>query len=115
MSEASTSADRDLPNGQAAAAILGAGIGVAALGMLALAADAAPPINKALIFYTPSGALSGVTTASIAVWLASWAALYVRWRGKSVRMSGVGVAAFALLLVGILLTFPPFMDAVQGK
>ena len=30
-------------------------------------------------------------------------------------MGGVGVAAFALLAVGFLLTFPPFVDWLQGK
>jgi hypothetical protein len=30
-------------------------------------------------------------------------------------MAKINIAAFALLLVGFLLTFPPFMDLLQGK
>jgi hypothetical protein len=30
-------------------------------------------------------------------------------------MMKVNVASFVLLAVGLLLTFPPFMDLVQGK
>jgi hypothetical protein len=30
-------------------------------------------------------------------------------------MGGINVAAFALLAAGFLLTFPPFMDLLQGK
>jgi hypothetical protein len=30
-------------------------------------------------------------------------------------MGGVNIVAFALLVVGFLLTFPPFMDLLQGK
>ena len=61
-----------VPNGPGAAAILAAGVGCATLGILAMAGDASPTISKLLIFYNPTGALSGVTTVSIIVWLASW-------------------------------------------
>jgi hypothetical protein len=103
------------PNGQAAAAILSAGGGVASLGVLALAADASPAINRALQFYVPSGALSGVTTVAIIVWLAVWGVLTLRWRGRTVAIGRINLAALLLLAAGILLTFPPFMDALQGK
>ena len=53
-----------MTNGSAAAAILSAGIGCATLGILALAGDAFPAISKLLIFYGPTGALSGVTTVA---------------------------------------------------
>ncbi|MDG4881930.1 hypothetical protein [Mesorhizobium sp. WSM4884] len=38
-----------------------------------------------------------------------------RWGNRAVAMSRVNIAAFALLLVGLLLTFPPFMDFLQGR
>lgn len=104
-----------IPNGPGAAAILAAGIGCAAIGILALAGDASKAINSLLTFYKPSGALSGVTTVAIIVWLVAWFILTRRWGNKTVAMGRVNVAAFALLLVGILLTFPPIMDFLQGK
>ncbi|MDX8482165.1 hypothetical protein RFN28_27450 [Mesorhizobium sp. VK24D] len=104
-----------IPNGPGAAAILAAGIGCAAIGILALAGDASKAINGLLTFYKPSGALSGVTTVAIIVWLVAWFILGRRWGNKAVAMSRVNIAAFALLLVGLLLTFPPFMDFLQGK
>ena len=51
-----------LPNGPAAAAILAAGIGCAALGILAFAGDASDTIGRLLNIYNPTGTLSGVTT-----------------------------------------------------
>jgi len=111
----STSADDSIPNGPGAAAILAAGIGCGALGILALAADASDAIGKALNIYTPTGTLSGVTTVAIVIWLGTWLALSRSWQGKSVAMAKVNAAAFALLIVGFLLTFPPFMDLLQGK
>jgi hypothetical protein len=104
-----------LPNGPGAAAILAAGIGSAALGVFALAGDAFPAINRFFNFYRPSGALSGVSTVAVIVWLVAWFVLARRWATETVPMVKVNIAAFVLLAVGILLTFPPFMDLLQGK
>jgi hypothetical protein len=50
MSMSQTDVDR-IPNGPGAAAILAAGIGCAAMGILAFAGDASDRIGKALNFY----------------------------------------------------------------
>ena len=105
----------EIPNGSGAAAILGAGIGCGAIGILAFWGDASAGMGKALNIYNPSGTLSGVTTFGIIVWLVAWFVLDRMWRGKTVEMMKVNVVAFALLAVGFLLTFPPFMDLLQGK
>ena len=105
----------NMPNGPGAAAILAAGIGSAALGILALVGDASPTINGLLNFYRPAGALSGVTTVTIIVWLLAWLVLFLLWRRKTVALAAVNLAAFAMLAIGFLLTFPPFMDLLQGK
>ena len=104
-----------IPNGPGSAAILAAGVGCAAMGILALAGDASAAIGKALNFYNPVGTLSGVSTLAIIVWLGSWFVLDRLWSSRSVALGKVTTAAFALLIVGLLLTFPPFMDLLQGK
>ena len=104
-----------MTNGSAAAAILSAGIGCAMLGILALAGDASPTIKNMLNFYNPTGALSGVTTVSIIVWLVSWFALNRQWGARTVNLAKVNIAAFVGLAIGLLLTFPPVMDLIQGK
>jgi len=108
-------ATSELPNGSGGAAILGAGIGCGAIGILAFWGDASASMGKALNIFNPTGALSGVTTFGIIVWLAAWFVLDRMWRGKTVEMMKVNVTSFALLAVGFLLTFPPFMDLLQGK
>jgi hypothetical protein len=110
-----TRSNAEIPNGPGGAAILAAGIGCAAMGILAFAGDASGAIGKALIFYNPTGALSGVTTLAIILSLVSWFVLNRLWRTETVEMVKVNIAAFALLAVGFLLTFPPFMDLLQGK
>jgi len=104
-----------IPNGPGAAAILGAGIGSAVLGILGLAGDASETIRHLLNFYNPTGALSGVTTVTIVIWLVCWYLLNLRWRSKAVDMTKINAAAFIGLAIGLFLTFPPFMDLIHGK
>ena len=99
-----------LTNGSGAAALLAAGAGCFALAVLALAGDKSAAIKSALVFYKPTGPLSGVTTAAILIWLAIWGVLEWRWRKKSVVLSRVSVIAFVLLALSFLLTFPPIVD-----
>ena len=100
----------ELTNGSGAAAILAAGIGSLMVAVFAIAADKLPSIKSLLIFYKPTGPLSGVTTSAILVWLIVWAILDMRWRKRTVALARIGVAALILLGIGLLLTFPPIAD-----
>ena len=105
----------EIPNGAGAAAILAAGIGCAALGVFTLLDDAFKGINAFFTFYTPAGGLSGVSTSAIVVWLASWFMLEQMWGNRNVAAARISAAAFLLLAVGFVLTFPPIIDLLQGK
>jgi hypothetical protein len=59
--------------------------------------------------FTPSG-----SSSVRIVWLAAWFVLSRLWQNKSVAMAAVNVAAFSLLGVGFLLTFPPFWAIFLG-
>ena len=107
---ATNSATTTLPNGPGAAAVLAAGIGSFALGLLAVLADKIPAIKAWTNFYDPTGPLSGVTTTAVIVWLAAWAVFNLRWRGREVRFKPVSGIALLLLAVGMVLTFPPIAD-----
>jgi len=104
-----------LPNGPGAAAILAAAIGSFALGVFAFAGDAIPAVARALVFWPPTGALSGVSTSAIGVWLVVWYGLSRRWAGRNVNLVWVNVTSASMLIAAVLLTFPPFMDLLQGK
>jgi hypothetical protein len=105
----------DVPTGPGAAAILAAGIGSFALGVVTFAGDAVPDMNRMLVFWQPAGALSGVTSTAIAVWLVSWYGLSRRWGSREVNLVPVNVATAVMVIAALLLTFPPFMDLLQGK
>jgi hypothetical protein len=115
ISQTQFRADAEIPNGAGGAAILAAGIGCGTVGILAFAGDAWDGIGKALNFYNPTGTLSGVTDLAIIVWLVAWFVLHRLWSGRTVEIVKINGAAFVLLAVGFLLTFPPFMDLLQGK
>jgi hypothetical protein len=97
-------------NGSGAAAILSAGIGSFSLAILAIAGDKSATIRSTLIFYKPTGPLSGVTSAAILIWLATWATLEWRWRKRTVVVRPIAAAALALLGLSLILTFPPIVD-----
>ena len=103
-----------IPNGPGAAAILAAGLGCAMVGILAFAAEASRPFANMLNFYNPVGPLSGKTTVAIIVWLAAWFVLSRLWHNKTVALGAINVAAFLLLGIGFLLTFPPFWALFLG-
>ena len=98
------------PNGFGSAAILAAGIGAFVLAALSIAADNVVSIRRLMVFYKPTGPLSGVTTSAILVWLVVWAILNARWRGRNVAVARVNAVAFILLGLSLLLTFTPFAD-----
>ena len=98
---------RTLTNGSGAAAILAAGIGSFTLAVLACAGDKLAAVKNSLIFYKPTGPLSGVTTGAILIWPASWVILEWRWRNKTVDVGPIAAIALALLGLSLLLTFPP--------
>jgi hypothetical protein len=85
------------------------------LGVLALAGDAYPPVARALNVWKPTGPLSGVSDLAIIVWLLVWLVLARAWARRTVKWGMVKAASIAMLAAALLLTFPPFMDLLQGK
>jgi hypothetical protein len=99
-----------MTNGPGAAALLAAGFGSFALALLAMIADKAPSVKAALIFWKPTGPLSGVTIRAVVGWLVVWLLLHKLWRKSSVNLGLVSKLSLALLALSLLLTFPPIAD-----
>ncbi len=99
-----------IPNGSAAAAILAAGIGILVFAVTAFAGDKSPAIKSDLIFYKPTGPLSGVALIGVVCWILCWVLLEWRWGKKTVSGKSVCTASLVLLALGLLLTFPPIVD-----
>lgn len=96
-----------LHNGSGAAALLAAGIGAIVLAVLDVTADHVGLFKSDMIFYKPTGPLSGVTTSAIIAWLIIWISLDFRWKKRNVALGRVVAAALVLLVLALVLTFPP--------
>ncbi len=101
---------RALPNGSGAAAILAAGLGAFSFAVLAFAGDKSAVVKSRFVFYKPTGPLSGVSTVALLVWLLAWGVLEWRWRSRNVNAGRISAIALTLLVLSLLLTFPPVVD-----
>jgi hypothetical protein len=101
----------DRPEGPVAAAILAAGIGALALGVLTTLAEASAPIKEFLNLYDPVGPLSGKTTGAIIIWLVAWVVLHLIYRDKPVESRLALTVSLVLLTLGVIGTFPVFFQA----
>jgi hypothetical protein len=94
-----------LPNGGALAAVLAAGIGAFAMGLLVILNEAG--IFTAPSLYPPSGGLSGRSTFAVVAWLIGWGILHARWRDREVAAGPVLRWTLVLVGLGVVMTFPP--------
>lgn len=101
----------DKPEGPIAAAILAAGIGSFALGLLTTLAEANERIKEFLNLYDPVGPLSGKTVGAVAVWLVAWIVLHLLYRGKAVESRKELTISLVLIGLGLLGTFPVVFQA----
>jgi hypothetical protein len=103
------------PNGEAAAAILAAAIGVLAIGILTTLAEASEGISDFLNWYSPTGALSGKTGLGSLIWLAAWLAGHVVLRKKEVNFTRIVQVSAVLIVIGLLLLFPPIFGLFAAE
>lgn len=98
----------DLPNGPAAAALLAGGIGTSVFGLVTLFSEVSAPFGKLLNWYNPVGPLSGKSILGSLAFFVSWSVLSYLWRGKETNFNRIASIAIALLVIGLITTFPPF-------
>lgn len=99
-----------LTNGSGAAALLAAGVGSFFLAALSVTADHVSAVKNQMIFYRPTGPLSGVSSLAILVWLVVWVVLDTRWKRRAVALKSIVTVALVLLALALVLTFPPAGD-----
>ncbi len=100
----------DKPEGPISAAIIAAGVGAAALGLLTTLAEASESVKDWLQFSDSVGPLSGKTIVAVIAWLLSWGALHLGLRNKPYETGRALTICLILLGLGILGTFPTFFQ-----
>jgi hypothetical protein len=101
-------ATTELPNGPAAAALLAGGIGTSVFGLITFFSEVSAAFGKSLNWYNPVGPLSGKSILGTLAFFGSWAVLAYLWRGKETNFNRIATIALALLIIGLITTFPPF-------
>lgn len=92
-------------NGSAMAAFVGGSIGAFAMGVVVILNEAG--LFAAPTLYGPAGGVSGRTTLATIAWLAGWALLHHRWKGREIAPRRIYPVALILVGLGILATIPP--------
>jgi hypothetical protein len=98
------------PSGPAAAVVLAAGLASFTLGLLSVLTAASASVSDALTLSDRVGDLSGLTMAATIVFFAVWAFLGVLWGHTNPPLGRVAAAAAVLIGLGMLGTFPPFVN-----
>ena len=96
-------------NGPVSAALLAGGIGSAAMGIITLIFEIndKSAFAKSMTWSKAVGGLSGKSMWSIIIFFVSWAILHYIWKDKETDFARISSIAIALLVVGLLGTFPP--------
>lgn len=94
-----------IPNGGALAAVVAAGMGAFAMGLLVIANEAG--LFTAPSIYGPSGGLSGRSTLAVIAWLIAWGIMHARWRNQNVAVARAFAWTLVLVALGAVMVFPP--------
>jgi hypothetical protein len=105
----------DKPEGPISAAIIAAGVGATALGLLTTLAEASTTVKDWLQFNDAVGPLSGKTIVAVIVWLVAWATLHLALRNKPYETGRALTIGLILLGLGLLGTFPTFFEAFAAE
>ena len=97
------------------AALVAAGIGCLAMGIVTTLSEALKPVADRLNLYKPVGPLSGKSLVAIVVWLVAWAALSRSVQGKQIPIGKWLTCSLICVGIGFVMTFPLFFDLFGDK
>jgi hypothetical protein len=96
------------------AAFIASGIGSLALGLAIVGAETNASIKTFLTFVGPVGPLSGKTTVAVIAFFASWVILHFVFRDRPIKLSTSFIITLVLIVLGVVLSFPPVFVALAG-
>jgi hypothetical protein len=108
----------DKPDGPGAAAMLAAGIGLFALGLFTVLAEASEGIKGFFEGFEMDrgvGPLAGKTTLAVVAWLVAWVILALAWRGKDVSLRIWFWVGLLLGVPGSARDVPSDLPVVRGR
>lgn len=104
-----SSADRGL-----SAVMIASGVGATVLGLAIILAELSQGIRSAFILNSGVGPLSGKTSLATLAFVVSWAVLHYVFKTRPISINRAFVITVVLLVVGLLLSFPPVFLAFEA-
>ncbi|MBK8030441.1 MAG: hypothetical protein IPK17_13245 [Chloroflexi bacterium] len=96
------------------AAMIASGVGSLVLGIAIVAAEANAGIKSFLAWNSGVGPLSGKTGVSVIAFIISWVALHFFFQRKAVSLTTSFIITVVLVVLGLLLSYPPVFQAFAG-
>jgi hypothetical protein len=102
-------------DGPVVAVMLASGIGALVLGIFTVLSEANEDIHEFLEFSERVGPLSGKTVLATAAFLVSWGGLHMALRDREVAWRTALAVTVVLLVIALVLTFPPFFQLFKDE
>jgi hypothetical protein len=98
------------------AAFIASGIGTFFLGLMIVLTEmpSGAGLKTFLTWVGPVGPLSGKTGVEVIAFLVSWVGLHFYFRNRPIPLTRSFLIAIVLIVVGLLLSFPPVFEIFAG-
>lgn len=96
------------------ASMIASGVGSLVLGIAIVLAETNADIKTFLTWNSGVGPLSGKTGVSVIAFVVSWIVLHYAFQRKAVSLTTSFIVTVVLLVLGLLLTFPPVFMSFGG-
>jgi hypothetical protein len=96
------------------ASMIASGIGALVLGIAIVLSEVNASIKTFLTWNSGVGPLSGKTGVSVLAFVVSWIILHYAFQRKAISLTASFVVTVVLLVLGLLLTFPPVFLSFGG-
>jgi hypothetical protein len=94
--------------------MIASGIGSLVLGIAIVLAEVNADIKTFLTWSSGVGPLSGKTGVAVVAFVVSWVVLHYAFQRKAISLTASFVVTLVLLVLGLLLTFPPVFLSFGG-
>lgn len=96
------------------ASMIASGIGSFVLGIAIVLSEVNVDIKTFLTWNSGVGPLSGKTGVAVIAFLVSWAVLHYAFQRRAISLTTSFIITLVLVVLGILLTFPPVFLSFAG-
>lgn len=115
-SKAQTSDEITVMDREVGAAFIASGIGSFFLGLMIVLTEmpSGAGLKSFLTWVGPVGPLSGKTGVAVIAFVVSWVALHFVFKNRALTLTRSFVIALVLLVLGLLMSFPPVFEIFAG-